>query len=576
MVVDNHHLSPGVLKVEFVAMLPEGIYPDGDERVAVPAALDVELVRTAAPCPSSFEVEVMLPYIKFRYEDLTDEERAELMRPAVEAAERAEEVMRVAEAAESERAKQEEARKGAEELRVSAEASRVEAEEARKAAEQGRVAAEEGRVTAEEGRVTAEEARVVAERERAEVFDGFRGELDGKADKPAVFEVEVTKTISSDWTGAFYECSVSPFPGETVRQGDVLHILLPSDGNSREGYRRVVICKTYYKRGIGRYSGFTTSPDEPAFVFLDVAMSSATLEVRTLASAGNLVELQNMVQSMEHDVEDKADRTELREGLAGKQDALSTTTDLRLTNDNILGLTDMAKKRLFVDLWNEACGKWGKYDPENAPDAEHPFYLNELWLTYEEAVAVYEAGAIDSIWVVLRYYGMAIQTNLPPRCASWAPSSATDLRFRVHSVVSASDIEVLNLATRQFDFSIQPEPPASVNVTSFAGPRLRRIIGAINCKRYTGAGSHLLFGSCPMLEDVSILELNANLNLSGCPRINAASLTYLVNRRYTRDGIAITVTLHPDVFARLTDEANADWHQVLLDAAEKNITFATT
>ena len=38
---------------------------------------------------------------------------------------------------------------------------------------------------------------------------------------------------------------------------------------------------------------------------------------------------------------------------------------------------------------------------------------------------------------------------------------------------------------------------------------------------------------------------------------------------------AITITVHKDVFAKLTDEANTDWHQVLTDATNNNITFAT-
>lgn len=38
----------------------------------------------------------------------------------------------------------------------------------------------------------------------------------------------------------------------------------------------------------------------------------------------------------------------------------------------------------------------------------------------------------------------------------------------------------------------------------------------------------------------------------------------------------ITITVHPSVYSKLTDESNTEWHKVLLDAAEKNITFATT
>lgn len=39
---------------------------------------------------------------------------------------------------------------------------------------------------------------------------------------------------------------------------------------------------------------------------------------------------------------------------------------------------------------------------------------------------------------------------------------------------------------------------------------------------------------------------------------------------------AITITVHPDVYAKLTDEDNAEWHQILIDAEDKNIQFVTT
>ena len=37
-----------------------------------------------------------------------------------------------------------------------------------------------------------------------------------------------------------------------------------------------------------------------------------------------------------------------------------------------------------------------------------------------------------------------------------------------------------------------------------------------------------------------------------------------------------TVTVHPTVYAKLTDTTNTQWHKVLTDALAKNITFATT
>ena len=52
------------------------------------------------------------------------------------------------------------------------------------------------------------------------------------------------------------------------------------------------------------------------------------------------------------------------------------------------------------------------------------------------------------------------------------------------------------------------------------------------------------------------------------------SLQYLVNN--ASNTAPITITVHPDVYAKLTDEANADWYAVNTAAQAKNIAFATT
>lgn len=87
VVVNNHRMGQGVLCVEFTAMIPNGVYPDGDERIVVPAPLDIELVSKAGECHCGAEVEAILPYIKgdkgdaFTYSDFTAEQKMELIAP---------------------------------------------------------------------------------------------------------------------------------------------------------------------------------------------------------------------------------------------------------------------------------------------------------------------------------------------------------------------------------------------------------------------------------------------------------------------------------------------------------------
>ncbi len=95
VVFDKHYLPEGELKVRFFAEIPNGIYPDGHKRVAVPASLGITLTREAVPCPHGIEVELVLPYIKgdkgdaFTYEDFTPEDKADLIAPIKEDFDRA-------------------------------------------------------------------------------------------------------------------------------------------------------------------------------------------------------------------------------------------------------------------------------------------------------------------------------------------------------------------------------------------------------------------------------------------------------------------------------------------------------
>lgn len=175
VVFDGHGLSAGELKVRFTAELPSELYPDGGRRLDVPAKLGVVLTREAA-CPHGISAELVVPYVQGKFEDLTEEERAELARPATEAAAKADAATSLATAAAESAGKLEQAIEKEEATRESNERTRVRMEEARERAERLREEAE--RLRAE-----AEALRVEAEALRKNEFAGFAGTLDGKQDR---------------------------------------------------------------------------------------------------------------------------------------------------------------------------------------------------------------------------------------------------------------------------------------------------------------------------------------------------------------------------------------------------------
>lgn len=172
IVVDNHGMQPGTLHIEWNAKIPNGYFPDGDEKIVSPLAVDIELIRGAAPCSPYADVALVLPYIKgdkgdpFTYDDFTPEQIADLKRPATEAAAQVYEAIEKAEVTNT-------AIIEAEEQRNIAEQERVAAEQQRETAEAQRVDNAVDFAEAENKRVIAEEQRVQAEYDRQHAYGGL-------------------------------------------------------------------------------------------------------------------------------------------------------------------------------------------------------------------------------------------------------------------------------------------------------------------------------------------------------------------------------------------------------------------
>ena len=253
----------------------------------------------------------------------------------------------------------------------------------------------------------------------------------------------------------------------------------------------------------------------------------------------------------------------LVESLGEKQGNISTTDDLDLSEENLLSLTNMAKKRLFIDEWNKVCGAFGSYDPDNAPDSEHPFLLNDVWLTYEEAIEILIISDFTSNNINGAYsYNNSIRTLLPRRIRDVSASAAWH---------GCSNLETLRFTDGLF---------STLSNAFYNCPKLK----SINLIRGNIALDNA-FKKCYALETLYINNLNRNVSLEDSPLITLDSLTYIVNN--ASNTTSITVTVHPDVYAKLignetsdsysnlTDEEKERWTSLLSLALSKNISFAT-
>lgn len=242
--------------------------------------------------------------------------------------------------------------------------------------------------------------------------------------------------------------------------------------------------------------------------------------------------------------------------------------------DSVDEAIDKAKFALFVDIWNDACGVNGRYDPSNAPDIEHPFYLNKLWLTYEEAIEIYNYSIINLTRTFPRNgccQFLMMKTVLPFNVIGNAESyDSTFWRCYGLRTVSVKDSNAFNVNNGKNMF--------------YNCNALEEVISPINMEACSNASG--MFLNCKKLSSVNILRINCNISFEHSPLLALESVRYLVDNRLASQTSPITITVHPDVYAKLTgdttnaaaaaltEEELAQWQQVLADANAKNISFA--
>lgn len=239
-----------------------------------------------------------------------------------------------------------------------------------------------------------------------------------------------------------------------------------------------------------------------------------------------------------------------RQALASKQDTIVASEDIVPQSGGKLTLTQKAKLALYNDMWDLLTNGYGGYKPKQAPDAAHPYLLNKLWLTYQEAVEVYLAWKMTPNDSKTRYFrNKSIRTTLP----AFPTPSIYECDYTFTECLLLETVRINNI---------------SAGERTFYGCRKLRTINSV----YTITTDNAFFG-CESLEELTITGTQSkNVNLQWSPLISMASLNSIIQHA----NAAIVITVHPIVYAKLTDETNTEWNGVLSAAEAKNITFATT
>lgn len=219
-------------------------------------------------------------------------------------------------------------------------------------------------------------------------------------------------------------------------------------------------------------------------------------------------------------------------------------------------------KELFIKKWNILCAPYGKYNEETGF-----FELNGLTdITYEQAIAI---ASLNRGW----------PTPMKPELSSLIRTNILDLQssLQYNTIGSFAFKEGNYEVIRVSKDDANQYTGASIGVNAQYAfnnlPKLRKILGTLILSNLAASTNQsYLLTSAPLLEEVNLCRVSKSLNLSGCPKLSLASFKYLVT--YAGNTTAMTITVHADVYTKLTSDEYPEWQQLLSDAAAKNISFA--
>ena len=278
-----------------------------------------------------------------------------------------------------------------------------------------------------------------------------------------------------------------------------------------------------------------------------------------------------------------------------KQTKLEDSTDVVIESETNttdgLYLTDSAKRAVFVDMWNNRCKygndehAFGGYLPDEAPDADHPFLLNKIWMTYADAVQTWmlshnQLGRSSNEGLFGGYGAEAYEKY--SKCKTYFPIYC-GMSYSAPSLVRAFKgnriVETLSFVN---GYGVVLGINAELQGAFDGCWNLREILSEI---RSPTAFDNYTFRECRSLTEIRISRLLYNVCFADSPLLSLASFQYLVTNAANTS--AITVTVHADVFAKLTgdttneaaaaltDDEKTAWAAVLEAACAKNISFTT-
>ena len=214
--------------------------------------------------------------------------------------------------------------------------------------------------------------------------------------------------------------------------------------------------------------------------------------------------------------------------------------------------------------WKAACGSYGDYNAKTGYGELNG--LKDLTLSDARRILVYGKKALGYFAYAAYFNTVGCRTNLPPLGIDTIQAECPEL------VRGNKQIEVLRIHPESnYKSPINYRTHITSGIYAFNALNLRQIIGRFSI---ASANCENIFYNAAKLEDFRLVGLVSSISLRWSPLVNLESFAYMIE--HASNTSPITITVHADVYAKLTDESNTDWHALMTAAAAKNITFATT
>lgn len=236
--------------------------------------------------------------------------------------------------------------------------------------------------------------------------------------------------------------------------------------------------------------------------------------------------------------------------LTAKQDKLVNSDDVTIGIDSKLTVTDLAKNKAFIDQ----CKTMGAvYNSTTGY-----FELNGLVdITTEQMRAIMPYLVLGRATGDIAYMFQKAQMRTITLYSEGDPIGTKNMDWAFYG----STVETIRFKSTSHPYT----GVSSINNIFRACPKIREVYGVLDLKKIKSGTITIALLGAATLKSIQLMSLNTSISFPAQPLLSLESITYMVENAINT--APITITLHPDAYARLTDE-------IITAATAKQINFA--